>query len=68
MNKKIDTMKQVLNKLETYYENNLKFNSVAQMAWMIKEIDSKLEGKANALELKKIMPRLRKINYPNIFR
>lgn len=53
-------MKLTLSKLDTYYENNLKFNSVSQMAQIIKDLDHKLEGKANMLELKKIMPRLRK--------
>jgi hypothetical protein len=59
--KKIETMRITVMKLNEYYDNNLKFHSVSQMAGTLKEMESKLEGKANGLELKKIVPRIHEI-------
>jgi hypothetical protein len=59
--KKIETMRITVMKLNEYYDNNLKFHSVSQMAGALKEMESKLEGKANGLDLKKIVPRIHEI-------
>ena len=60
LNKKYDTLNVVLVKLNEYYEGNLKLNSVNQMAHAIKAFEEKLEGKANTLDVKKLIPRIRK--------
>lgn len=63
LTKKVDTIRLITNKLNDYYENNLKYNSVAEMANSIKDLYHKLESRAPILELKKVQSRLRKYNF-----
>lgn len=60
MNKTVDNMKETLAKLNEYYDANLRFNSVQQMAKTINELEAKLERKANSVDVKKFIPRISK--------
>ena len=59
--KKFETLRITVMKLNEYYDNNLKYHSVNQMANQLRDLETKLEGKANSLELKKIIPRIHEV-------
>jgi hypothetical protein len=59
--KKIEAIRISTLKINEYYENNLKFNSVSFMATQIKALEEKVDGKANMLEIKKLAPRVHEI-------
>ena len=68
LDKKLESMLLKVNKLNEYYDhNNLKHNSVQQIATLVSQFEKQLEGKANSLDFKKLVPRIRKNNNINIY-
>ena len=60
MQRKHDILTKTVAKLNDYYEANLKYNSVHDMAQQVKDFAKQLEGKANSLDVKKLIPRISK--------
>lgn len=68
MERKIELLHKTISKFSEYYDNNnLKHHQVIQIVQQVKEIEKSLEGKANSIDVKKLVPRIRNNNLLLIF-